>query len=236
MSANRHANIFWRDFIAARASIEARLAAAAPARGPTPYPVMRAYFADVVDALAAYDPALTPEIERAPSGAWRLVVSADGAAESFASARDLIAAAPAIDGWRLEALRPRRAPPARIDGPGVSIELSRLRFAYGLANDRMVAMLLIEGRMPADRHEAQFLARRLVADLLGEADEATWIADTRLVSYEDWLAITPGGRSWPIGELASRFDAIFHPAPRAPAELTEAAGPVAAEEDMALCA
>lgn len=236
---NRHASDFWAAFAASRKSLEARLAACAPSEAPVAYPVMRAYFTDLIGALAAFDPTLTPEIERDGPG-WRLTVSADGAIESFASARLLAALAPALPGWRVGALRRRRALPEKITGPGVSIDCARLRFAYGLGSDRMVAMLLTEDPMPGDRYEAQFLARRLVADLLGEDDCAHWIADTRLVSYEDWLAVTPGGRSWPIAELTRRFDAIFHPAPLAPPELVGAAGPPVAEEDMAdamaLCA
>lgn len=230
--ANRHASEFWATFAAMRKSVEARLSSCAPASGPVAYPVMRAYFADLVDALGQFDPTLTPEIER-EGGDWRLVISADGAIESFPAARLLVGAAPSLPGWRVEALRQRRPLPAQLPGPGFALDCARLRFAYGLANDRMVAMALTEDRMPDDRHEAQFLARRLVADLLGEEDCAHWIADTRLVSYEDWLAVTPGGRSWPIAELTSRFDAIFHPQPLVPPELIEAAGPPVPEEDMA---
>ncbi len=233
--ADHHASSFWNAFAAARKSIEARLAACAPAQGPVPYPILHARFAELIEALAAFDAALTPEFERAGEG-WRFVVSADGAIESFAAARLLVAAAPDLSGWSICALRPRRAPPARVDGPGVSLDVARLRFAYGLANDRMVTMALIDGAMPQDRHEALFLARRLVADLLGEEDYALWMADTRLVAYEDWLAVTPGGRSWPMSELTARFDAIFHPRPLAPLELIEAAGTPVAEEDLALCA
>ena len=233
--ADHHASSFWNAFAAARKSIEARLSACAPAQGPVASAILYARFAELIEALAAFDPALTPEFERV-AGGWRFVVSADGAIESFAAARQLVAAAPDLPGWSVLALRPRRAAPARVDGPGVSLDFARLRFAYGLANDRMVAMALIEGETPQDRHEAQFLARRLVADLLGEEDYAYWIADTRLVSYEDWLAVTPGGRSWPMRELATRFDAIFHPRPLAPPELIEAAGTPVAEEDLALCA
>lgn len=233
--ADHHASTFWTAFSAARRSIEARLAACAPVRGPVPYPILYARFGELIEALAAFDRSLTPEFERMDEG-WRFVVSADGALESFAAARQLVAAAPELPGWSVCALRPRRPAPVRVDGPGVSLDFARLRFAYGLANDRMVAMALIDGPTPQDRYEAQFLARRLVADLLGEADYAQWIADTRLVAYEDWLAVTPGGRSWPMTELTARFDAIFHPRPLAPPDLVEAAGAPVAEEDMALCA
>ncbi|QLP97931.1 MAG: hypothetical protein HZY79_11855 [Rhodoblastus sp.] len=56
--------------------------------------------------------------------------------------------------------------------------------------------------------------RALVADLLGEEDFGLWISDARLMRYADWLAASPGGRSWPICDLPMRFDAIFHPPPR----------------------
>lgn len=165
---------------------------------------------DLLDALADYDRGLSLEIARRPDG-FHLAVCADGAVEDFASARELAAAAPDTPGWRIRALRSRRSLKETIVDGDLSMPTEGLRFSYGLANDRMVALILFEERPAIDAAAGHYLARRLVADLLGEEDDALWISDARLISYQDWLAITPGGRSWPIGELTERFDAIFHP-------------------------
>ncbi|MBK9082997.1 MAG: hypothetical protein IPL88_13410 [Rhizobiales bacterium] len=201
----RNPSVFWSFVCAARASIEMRLGGLSE---PS-YADIVARCPDLIAALAAYDPLLTPEI-RHYEEAVEFVVSADSAPECFASAQDLVAAAPVVPGWRVRALRPRRDVPRFIEDNGVRLDTSRLRVAYGLANDRMVAMLLIEDDLPGDYFEAQYLARRIVADMLGEEDFANWMADARMLRYEDWLAISPGGRSWPLAELPARFDDIFH--------------------------
>jgi hypothetical protein len=172
---------------------------------------------DLLEALGDYDRGLSLELSR-EAGGFRMAVCADGAVEDFDAARALVAAAPEMRGWRLDALRPRRALASRVVDGDLSMPTEGLRFSYGLANDRMVALILFEERPPVELAAGHYLARRLVADLLGEEDDALWIADARLVSYADWLAVTPGGRSWPIQELAPRFDAIFHPPVRRLAE------------------
>jgi hypothetical protein len=216
---------FWSYFSAVSPSLETSLRDLSPGSwlGGA---ALRRVRADLMDALWDYHHSLTLDLARDEQG-FCLTVSADGAVEDFEAVRTLIAAAPEVSGWRFEALRPRRQLGAQVVDGDLSMPTRGLRFSYGLANDRMVALVLFEERPPVDPAAGQFLARRLVADLLGEEDDALWIADARLMSYEDWLAITPGGRSWPISEMTERFDAIFHPPSRRAAVAAEWATPLA---------
>jgi len=201
--------LFWSHFSDLRESIERRLAGF---QGVVPACEMAGVAPGLTAALAAYDRGLTVEIERF-EGLFAMIVGAEGDASRFEAARELALAAPFAPGWLMRALAPRRDPGEAAHEGALSLKLDGLRFAYGLANDRMVVMVLAE-QAPFEAG-AHFLARRLVADLLGEEDFGLSIADARLMRYADWLAMTPGGRSWPIRDLAPRFDAIFHPPPRA---------------------
>lgn len=203
--------LFWSQFSEARPCIERRLAGF---EGVVPACEMQAAAPGLVAALAAYDRGLTLQIERF-EGLFAMILGAQGEAERFAAARELALAAPLAPGWLMRALAPRRDPGEAVHEGALTLRLDGLRFAYGLANDRMVVMVLAEQAPFEAGPGAHFLARRLVADLLGEEDFGLSISDARLMRYADWMAATPGGRSWPILDLSQRFDAIFHPPPRA---------------------
>lgn len=202
---------FWSYFSDMRGEIESRLAGF---QGVVPGCELQRLAPGLIAALEAYDPTLTIEIDRF-DGLFAMIVSANGDVSRFASARDLVLAAPIAHGWLMRALRPRREPDDAVHVGALTLKIEGLRFAYGLANDGMVAMILAEDAPFEAGPAAQALARRLVGDLLGEEDFGLSIADARLMRYADWLEVTPGGRSWPIRDLAPRFDAIFHPPPRA---------------------
>ena len=202
----RDPRLFWSHFSDIRETVEARLGGF---QGVLPACEMNRVGPGLLTALAAYDPALTLELERF-EGIFAMIVGAGDDAARFASARELALAAPLAPGWVMRALRPRRDPGEALRADAPTLRMDRLRFAYGLANDRVVVMVLAE-EAPLEAPGARFLARRLVSDLLGEEDYGLFVSDARLMRYADWLAATPGGRSWPIAELAARFDAIFHP-------------------------
>lgn len=203
---------FWSCFSDVRAAIERRLAGY---QGVVPSADMQRIAPGLIGALEAYDRGLTLEIEKF-EGIFAMVVSAQGDVARFESARELTLAAPIAPGWLMRAMTPRRDPGVDVRERGLTLKLDGLRFAYGLANNRMVVMVLAEDAPFEAGAQAQALARRLVGDLLGEEDFGLSISDARLMRYADWLAATPGGRSWPIRDLAPRFDAIFHPPPRSP--------------------
>lgn len=211
---------FWSTFSVVRPALEARLAGG---DGPLAGWELRAAAPDLVEALFRYDPGLTLEAGRF-DGLFSLIVGAGGVAEDAPAARELALAAPMAPGWLVRALRPRRDPGACVREGATTLRPDGLRFAYRLANDRMVALLLGEQGVARRDPNAHFLARRIVLDLLGEEDFAAWIADVRFVGYEDWLAASPGGRCWPLAEMATRFDAIFHP----PARVAKAPAPALA--------
>lgn len=200
--------VFWSFFSDMRETIERRLAGF---RGVVPACEMQRVAPGLAAALAAYDHGLTLEIERFEA-LFAMIVGAGGDVGRFEAARELALSAPLAPGWLMRALTPRRDPGAIAQDRGLASKLGEARFAYRLANDRMTVMILVEdGQVEAGAH---FLARRLVADLLGEEDFGLSVSDARLMRYSDWLAATPGGCSWPIRDLVARFDAIFHPPPR----------------------
>lgn len=214
---------FWSFFYEMRESIESGVSRF---HGVVPDCEARRIAPALLGALDGYHRGLTLEIDHL-DGLFGMIVGAGGAPEHFDAARDLVAAAPLAPGWLMRALGPRREPGEAVHEGGVTLRLDGLRFAYGLANDRMVVMALAEHGPFEAGPAAHFLVRRLVRDLLGEEDFALWIADARLMRYEDWLATVPGGRSWPMRDLPARFDAIFHPPPRARAPAS-AQGPALA--------
>jgi hypothetical protein len=202
----RDPRLFWSHFSDIRETVEARLAAF---QGVVPACALNRVAPGLAPALVDYDRGLTLEIERF-EGIFAMIVGAADDVARFDSARELALAAPMAPGWLMRALRPRRDPGEALRADALTLRTDRLRFAYGLANDRMVVMILAEDA-PFEEPGGHFLARRLVGDLLGEEDYGLFISDARLMRYADWLAATPGGRSWPIAELATRLDAIFHP-------------------------
>ncbi len=201
---------FWSYFSDMREEIESGLAGF---EGVAPRADVRTYAPGLAAALDAYDRGLSIDIEKF-EGLHTLIVSANADVQRFQAARDLALAAPMAQGWLMRVLRPRRDPGEAVRAGGHALKLDGLRFSYGLANDAMVVLILAEDAPFEAGAAAQLLARRLVSDVLGEEDFGLSISDARLIRYADWLAVTPGGRSWPIADLAPRFDAIFHPAPR----------------------
>ena len=205
---------FWFYFSEIRETIERRLV---EFQGLVPEDEVRCVAPGLQSALRHYNGALSIEIERFED-LFVMIVSADGAVDHFTAARNLTLAAPLSPGWIMRALRPRRG---RIESPRAApdcLRLDGLRFAYALANERMVVMILAEDAVVEGSAADHRLARRWVRDLLGEEDFGLRIADARLMRHADWRAVTPGGRSWPLAELAPRFDAIFHPRLRAAPE------------------
>lgn len=61
---------------------------------------------ETLERLQAYSEDLYFEVGGAPGEPIELVVTAEGVAEAFGAVRALIAAAPAIEGWRFVALKP----------------------------------------------------------------------------------------------------------------------------------
>lgn len=209
--------VFWSYFSDMRETIESRLAGF---HGFVPACELKRLAPGLIAVLDAYGHGLTIEIERY-EGLFAMIVSAGGDVGRFEAAQALMLTAPLAPGWLMRALRPRRDPGEAVHSGGLTLRLDGLRFAYGLANDRMVVVLLTDDAAFDVGPAAQSLARRLTADLLGEEDFGLSISDARLMRYGDWLAASPGGRSWPISDLAIRFDAIFHPPPRmAPSSVT----------------
>lgn len=200
---------FWAWFSRRRASLEARLAASVAPGCDASHLTLANVFSDLLREMQAYDGSLGPVLRRGADGRMILIVSADAAVEVFSSAKALVAAAPDFTDWSILALRPRNVPKTA-RGRGVSVDVEDLRVTFALGNGRISVAVLGPAAQKVDPAEARHMARRLVAELLGEEDYALFVSDVTWLKREEWDAASPGGVCVPPRLFAASFDAIFH--------------------------
>lgn len=200
---------FWEWFQGRRASLEARLCASVAPGAEASHLTLTTNFGDLLREMRGFDASLTPVLRRGADGGMILIVSADAAVEAFGAAKTLAACAPQFPDWRVIALRPRKGVPPMGRGRLMSLETEDMRVAYSLSNSRMTIAILSAQDVSADPAEARYIARRIVADMLGEEDYALSVADVHFLSWSDWMAATPGGRSVPIHAFTAAFDGVF---------------------------
>lgn len=200
---------FWAWFSRRRASLEARLAASVAPGCEASHLVLTNSFSDLLREMQAYDGSLGPVLRRGADGRMILIVTADAAVEVFSSAKALAAAAPCFADWSILALRPRNVPKT-VRGRGVSVDAEDLRITFALGNGRVNVAVLGPAAQKVESSEARHMARRLVADLLGEEDFALFVSDVAWLKQEEWDVASPGGVCVPLRLFAASFDAIFH--------------------------
>lgn len=215
------ADAFWSWFRNRRSSLEARLAASVAPGGEVSHLVLTQSFGDLMRALRDFDASLTPVLRRCPDGRMVFIVSADAAVEAFSSAKALVATAPTVTDWTIVALRPRSVPKLG-RGRAAMLGTDDLRVAHGVANGRMTIALLGDTAC-VDPLEARHIARRLVAELLGEEDFALHVIDVAYLSLADWQAIAPACVSVPFAEFPAVFDTLFRRVASRPAPVVPAA-------------
>jgi hypothetical protein len=180
---------FWRWFVAHKEDVAAVRRADDPAAN------------ELAAELHKVDGKLTFELG-VGTASRELIISADGNQQLFPTVKRLVAAAPAILGWKVIAFRPRKAAGFAIElGDGTKVGGEGLRFSAQPAGDKLDIELYVAGRTSIDDNvkRAVFL---LLDAALGEYD-----VETRLAGID----ILPGTKApagaRPFGELARVVDA-----------------------------
>lgn len=204
---------FWIWFRGEADHLAAAARALYPQGGEASLEIVRARLPALSRRLGEAAPGLAPEISVAQDGVCALTLTAGGDVALFDEAYRFCDRAPYLPDWEFFALRPPRTP-ARFAAAGLAFDVSELRFAYRLANDRAVVAVLAEEAPDASHATRRAYAAGLVAASLGEEDFGRFVADAAFLEYETWLATTPQGRSQPLEDLAVTFQQVFAPARR----------------------
>lgn len=203
---------FWSWFASKRAVYEALIAGTEQeGGGQPPSPAVLSGIKRLYKALAQYDERLKFEFGRDELKRFDLVISADGDAAAFDSVFKLVAAAPALPGWVITPLKPRRPdalPAAQVEGRMVSSD----RFRFHAAPDpeapgKSVVLVLVDApdldAMPDLYEQLAFLS---VDAQLGELDSDRLISGVMVVSL-DMFRAESGHDGQPITELGEAFPA-----------------------------
>src|SRR5688572_25644184 len=117
-----------------------------------------------------------------------LTISADGNRELFPLARSVVAAAPAVDGWTIRALKPKQGFPEGARFNEVSIKTEGIVFqAFESDEDpRGIHLLIfIPGITEEEKEDAHNAVLRLLDHALGEEELALGICETDVAVLAD---------------------------------------------------
>jgi hypothetical protein len=178
---------FWRAF-----SAEASALASAPS---TESPV----YDGLLEELQRIHPDLYLEFCVEP-GACELIVTADGDKALFGLAREVVAAAPQIVGWRIRALRPRLGFPSVVTWNETVLELAEVVFEPLERKDSnaLGLRIMVPGLHDVDAEDAHNAILRAMDHGLGEEHFAESVQHTELCSLP---AGVPPDRFIPITSL-----------------------------------
>lgn len=153
---------------------------------------------------------LTFEIGPAVDGTRQLAVSADGIRERFPAVRKLVAAAPALPGWRVVAFRQRKPSSHSVKMGSLSLGIEDVWFKARTSPGQPVAVnLFVRGYVPGERQRFASVVYLMLDDALGEEDVETKVGGIDFAPLPDEPA-AEGLR--PLRELAAVVDAAFsHP-------------------------
>jgi hypothetical protein len=158
-----------------------------------------AAFCAISRELARVHRGLSFELGPVSEGVRELVISAGGVQDVIPIARALVEAAPAVPGWRIVGLRPRRPGGGEVILGGVRLCCADVRFRAEPDGDRIGVVLHIAGYSPTRDHVHEQAAFLLLDRLLGEEEVASRLG---FIEFEPLLdPPEPGLR--PIEELAS---------------------------------
>lgn len=176
-----------------------------------PSPAVLAGIKRLHKALSQYDERLKFEFGRDALKRFDLVITADGNAAAFESVFKLVAAAPALSGWVITPLKPRRPdalPAAEVEGRMVSSD--RFRFhatADPEAPGKSIVLILIDAPdLDAMSDLYERLAYLSVDAQLGELDGVRLISGVMVVPL-DMFRAESGHDGAPITELGDAFPA-----------------------------
>lgn len=161
---------------------------------------------EVESNLSAVHEDLTFELGQDEDGTFEFVISADGVKRVFPEVVKLAKSAPAIDGWRITAFRPRRDLKIAVRFMGQELNGKHIWYAIEQVDEVRGLTLFIDG-MTDDNRRQMIAASFVLLDMaLGEFDVATrfsFIEHYPLPSEPDRNGLKP------FRSIATDVDALF---------------------------
>jgi len=111
-----------------------------------------------------------------------LIITAEGEREAFDIARAVAGSAPTLQGWTVQALKPKLGFPATVDWQGFVLDLSKVWFIPLPQTDGLGLRLLVSDVQDADLEDAHNAVLRALDHGLGEERHAETILFTEIVS------------------------------------------------------
>ena len=130
---------------------------------------------ELLEQLHAYRPGLYFELGGTPGETTELIISAEGVAERFDAVRELVAAAPALDGWEFIAFKPAHGFTFVTEHGRARIDAARSWFLpmESAARPDQLGLRLAVDDYTAEVHEDFLFAAFIVLDVgLGELSAA----------------------------------------------------------------
>lgn len=166
--------------------------------------------AEMTGVLHEYDARLQPLIALAADDVLELTITANGRRDAFVSAKSLVDCAPAGPSWRFYGLRRRRpVKHALLDGRELR-GVESIQFGYTRNGEQVGVTLIVSDDLIDQLPSLQAAGRHVTMALLGEEDFGYHVAGTSVVSAAGWKAGHFDMPIWPLDELPSRVDALFH--------------------------
>jgi hypothetical protein len=153
----------------------------------------------LLEALHAIDPGLYLELAVDP-GASELIVTADGERSLFGLAREVVAAAPRVQGWTVHALKPKLGLPVTVRWERVTLRTAEIVFEplERKGSPELGLRILVPGLEERDIDDAHNAILRALDHGLGEEKLAEAVAYTEVRSLPADVA---AGDFIPLSEL-----------------------------------
>jgi hypothetical protein len=135
----------------------------------------------LLEALHAIDPGLFLEFAIEP-GASELIVTADGTQSLFPLAREVVAAAPRVEGWTVRALKPKLGFPVTVRWENVTLRTPEIVFdpLERAGAQELGLRILVPGLEEKDIDDAHNAILRAMDHGLGEEQLANAVAYTEV--------------------------------------------------------
>ncbi|MCP3097842.1 hypothetical protein LZ198_03020 [Myxococcus sp. K15C18031901] len=156
-------------------------------------------------------PGLTFELGPLSDGHRELAISVDGTGRRFTSVKTLVAAAPALPGWRVVAFRRRKGADFAITLGKVTLKPEDVWFrAETQPRQPVEVSVYLNGFTEDDRPYFSLAAYLVLDDVLGEYDVETKVGG---IGFEAFPKNPVESGLRPIAELAAVVDGNFAPEP-----------------------
>ena len=140
-----------------------------------------AVYDELLDKLQEIEPGLFVEFS-ASQAECELIITADGDQDLFPAARAAVAQAPRIDGWTIQALKPRLGMPATACWEGVTVEIDEVVFEPLQTDDSDQGLrIYVPGLEQADVSAAHNALLRALDHALGEERFALGVRFTEVL-------------------------------------------------------